>query len=514
MTIKNLLGNYSNLSPLVQNNLTNESKKSDRAFLFIFIGNWIVVSFITSLSYDTYFLGIIGGAVLTAIAFAGYKFFAGSLASRVLIGILIMGFPIIMIQQHLGRIEMHFHIFVLLAFMTLYKDILPIIAATLTIAVHHLLFTYLQLSEASIGDVAIIVFNYGCGWDIAFMHAAFVLIEAAVLIYIVHMITSQYLDSMSIVVDVDTITKEHDFTIDIKQNSIQEKAFYDFVNALRVLLDKAKETSIQTARISGDISGTTEALKQSAVSQKNSMVSITEDSVTMKSALHTTAEMTTQAKEKVNDANSSLKEIGSNISQFSSDVERTAETEHNMSARLHELTQSAEEIKTILTVISDIADQTNLLALNAAIEAARAGEHGRGFAVVADEVRKLAERTQKSLTEIHGTVNVVVQAINETSENMEQNAGNIVQLSQATQTMREQIESVVLLMRETSELSEQSTTNFETNIQTLDKLVGMIESVEQQSVHSYDNVENIVQKIQGLVDNAFKLETDLNVYKT
>ena len=107
-------------------------------------------------------------------------------------------------------------------------------------------------------------------------------------------------------------------------------------------------------------------------------------------------------------------------------------------------------VKAILEVISDIADQ-KFTCFKFAIEVAKAGEHGRGFVVVADEVRKLAERTQSSLTEINSTINVIVQSILETSEQMGKNSKVVQSLSDKALFVKEKMDMLIYFDKETKQ---------------------------------------------------------------
>ncbi len=244
------------------------------------------------------------------------------------------------------------------------------------------------------------------------------------------------------------------------------------------------------------------------------MEEITRNSEGMKEEIYRTNQDMQEAKKCPDDAHENLQSMGTKISQFAQEIENSATNENAMSHKLIELTQSAEEIKQILTVISDIADQTNLLALNAAIEAARAGEHGRGFAVVADEVRKLAERTQKSLAEINSSVTIVVQSINDTSESMNQNAKHITRLSTDSRQMHDTLSHTVALVKETALLSGKSSDEFTKNMAQLEHLVSTIHSIKGQSSQSVSHIEEIVTTISSLVTSTQELNEKLNVFKS
>jgi methyl-accepting chemotaxis protein len=194
--------------------------------------------------------------------------------------------------------------------------------------------------------------------------------------------------------------------------------FNSFLNNIHVIIKQVAESARQVAAASTQIAASSEqmstGLKQQQGQTEQVSAAIAEMSASVVEVAKKSAEVATAAENSGKEARAG----GEVVSQTVTEMKAIAEQVNESAASVAMLGKKSEQIGQIIGVINDIADQTNLLALNAAIEAARAGEHGRGFAVVADEVRKLAERTTQatkevavSIREIQGETTTAVERI-------------------------------------------------------------------------------------------------------
>jgi len=209
-----------------------------------------------------------------------------------------------------------------------------------------------------------------------------------------------------------------------------------------------------------------------------------------------------------------LAEAKSGIDDMVVRVRESAEVETEMADRLSQLSTEASQVKDVLVVISDIADQTNLLALNAAIEAARAGEHGRGFAVVADEVRKLAERTQKTLSEINATISLVVQSIIDSSDSMNSNVVKANELQDIANKVEDEINETVEMVSKATQTSRQTLKDTKEMSKDTDSMIQLV-NVAKESLHeNVVNIHNVADASTEIDELSSQLNNKLSAFKT
>lgn len=314
---------------------------------------------------------------------------------------------------------------------------------------------------------------------------------------------------------IDLVDGDGDLTKRLDESGKDELAkinnlFNQFLSKTQQVVGQAKSTARDNSTISEELFATSH---QVGKGMENSIQTVEKGSQEVSDIAQSSKQNAQKAKDVTNivsKAQEALANSNQLITNMSQGIDKNIQTQLSFIDRLQALQGEADNVKQVLSVIKDISDQTNLLALNAAIEAARAGEHGRGFAVVADEVRKLAERTQRSLAETDATIATILQAINDVSEDMSKESTNIEELGKTSEAVTTQMDNIAKMSHEmlnTTKELENSMLDQSEKSENVEQVIIGINTLFGNSTRSMEEMSSAIEHLSqgnGKLNNLLK----------
>ena len=315
------------------------------------------------------------------------------------------------------------------------------------------------------------------------------------------------------------IADQKDFTKKLHVDSKDEmKSIVDSINYLieasREAIEQAKISANENTSIAAELSATATEIEKRVEEESKIISKTTSKATAMQKPLENSVVKLDKTKEEIKTASKLLNQVKEKITELLTTVKHSADEEEKIVGELERLKESTDRTKDVLKLIEDIANQTNLLALNAAIEAARAGEAGKGFAVVADEVRNLAEKSREYVENITETISQLLNDINDISEKISSNAKTVKILSEESKDVENDVENITGVMDETVNISEDASESIKAIVNEIKALIVEIEKINEISSANTRSVEEIAKATEHLYAMTENLSKILEEFKT